>query len=45
MLEKCFALIKISLANPSRDEIVKLVGIFRAIIIDISHDSMIVEIT
>ncbi|MDR1122676.1 MAG: acetolactate synthase small subunit [Endomicrobium sp.] len=40
------ALIKINIANKaSRDEIIRLVGVFKAKIIDISQDSVIVEIS
>jgi acetolactate synthase-1/3 small subunit len=44
-IERGVALIKINVTRSSRTEIIKLVGVFRARVIDISQDSMIVEIT
>ncbi|MDR3195595.1 MAG: acetolactate synthase small subunit [Endomicrobium sp.] len=45
-IEKELALIKINTVNKiSRDEIIRLTGVFRAKIIDVSPDSVIVEIS
>jgi acetolactate synthase-1/3 small subunit len=45
-IERELALIKINAVNKtSRDEIIRLAGVFRAKIIDISQDSIIVEIS
>jgi acetolactate synthase-1/3 small subunit len=45
-VERELALIKINAANKTvRDEIIRLTGVFRAKIIDVSQDSVIVEIS
>jgi acetolactate synthase-1/3 small subunit len=45
-IERELALIKINVVNKtSRDEIIRLVGVFKAKIIDISQDSVIIEIS
>jgi acetolactate synthase-1/3 small subunit len=44
-VERELALIKVSADKQSRGEIMQIVNIFRARIIDVSHRSMIIEVT
>jgi acetolactate synthase-1/3 small subunit len=44
-IERGLALIKINITKSTRDEVIKIIGVFRARIIDISQDSIIAEIT
>jgi acetolactate synthase I/III small subunit len=44
-LERDLALIKVKTDKTNRSEIMQIVDIFRAKIIDVSHDSLIIEIT
>jgi acetolactate synthase-1/3 small subunit len=44
-VERELAIIKVSADKESRNEIMQIVNIFRAKIIDISHRSMIIEVT
>ena len=44
-VERELALIKVSADKQSRGEIMQIVNIFRAKIIDVSHRSMIIEVT
>jgi acetolactate synthase-1/3 small subunit len=44
-VERGLALIKINMTKSSRDEIIKLAGIFKAKVVDMSQDSIITEIT
>jgi acetolactate synthase-1/3 small subunit len=44
-VERELALIKVSADKQSRSEIMQIVNIFRARIIDVSHRSMIIEVT
>jgi len=44
-LERDLALIKVKTDKTNRSEIMQVVDIFRAKIIDVSHDSLIIEIT
>jgi len=44
-VERDLALIKVKADKTNRSEIMQIVGVFRAKIIDVSHDSVVVEIT
>jgi acetolactate synthase I/III small subunit len=44
-IERELAIIKVSADKESRSEIMQIVNIFRANIIDVSHRSMIIEVT
>ncbi|GHT43907.1 acetolactate synthase small subunit [Endomicrobiia bacterium] len=44
-IERGLALIKINVTKSCRDEIIGLIGMFRARIVDISQDSIVTEIT
>lgn len=44
-LERDLALVKVKADKSNRSEIMQIVGIFRSKIVDVSHDSIIVEIT
>ncbi|MCX6674741.1 MAG: acetolactate synthase small subunit, partial [Methanothrix sp.] len=44
-IERELAIIKVNADKESRSEIMQIVNIFRAKIIDVSHKSMIIEVT